>query len=195
MLPTALETAMALRGSWRMMNEGERALEDFDVSGKGLLRSFGAILLTAPAFVAFLAAERLRAGLSNQGGLFDAPDIAVQLVAITALSFLLLPLAILLLFWRRARTARGTGFVICWNWTEVVITALLATPAALLAAGAMTPALAAVFTIAFAAIATRLRYAVLRASLGVAAPIALMVTVATFAAEIGLASAMAVGRF
>lgn len=195
MLPSSLEVARSLRGSWRLMDEGEKALADFNLSWDGLAKSFAAILLTAPAVVAVLAADRLRNGLSNESGLFTAPELTVGALFQPLLSFLVIPALVLALFWQVARTARGTGFVIAWNWTEVIVTLLLAAPAALFAAGLFDGRMAFVVTLAFACIAARLRFAVARSALGVGTPMAIGVVALAFTVEIAVAYTLAVGRF
>lgn len=195
MLPSSLEVAQSLRGSWRLMDEGEKALREFNLSTEGLAKSFAAIMLTAPAFIALLAAERLRAGHGNAGGLFTAPELALNTLAMHVLSFVVLPAIILALFWNVARTSRGTGFLIAWNWTEVIVTLLLAVPAALFAAGLLDSRMAFAVTLAFWCIAARLRYAVARSALGVGAPLAVSIAALTFGVEASLAWTLAIGRF
>lgn len=195
MLPSSLEVAQSLRGSWRLMDEGEQALKDFNISSDGFVKSFAAIILTAPAFIAILAAERLRSGYANEAGLFTAPELALHALALHAISFVILPAIILGLFWGIARTARGTGFIITWNWTEVIITMLLAVPAALYAAGLFDGRMAFVVTLAFWVIAARLRYGVARSALGIARPLAFGVVLLTVAVEVAAAWTFAMGRF
>lgn len=195
MLPSSLEVAQSLRGSWRLMDEGEQALKELNISMDGFRKSFAAIMLTAPAFIAILAAERLKAGHSNANGLFTAPELALNALALHAVSFLVLPAIVLAMFWGVARTARGTGFVIAWNWTEVIVTLLLAVPAALFAAGLLSGSMALAVTLAFVAIAARLRYAVAKSSLGVGTPLALVVVFVTFAVEAAAGWTLAIGRF
>lgn len=195
MLPSSLEVAQSLRGSWRLMDEGEKALADFNLSLDGLAKSFAAMLLTAPAVVAALAAERMRQGLSNEAGLFTAPEMALGALSLPIISFVVIPGLILALFWQVARTARGTGFVIAWNWTEVIVALLLAAPAALFAAGLFDGRMAFVLTLAFACIAARLRFAVARSALGVGTPMALGVVALAFTIEIAAAYTFTVARF
>jgi hypothetical protein len=166
MLPSGSEVVQSIQGVWRSMDEGERALGDLDMSVRGLIRSFGAIALTLPAAVAMIAAERLRHGLSNEAGLLDAPWLAASVIAMLLLSFLAPPAFIVGLFWRVARTARGTGFIVAWNWSCVLVMFIVAAPLALFAAGLVNGALAVVVVAAFAIIAMRLRYAVARSALG-----------------------------
>jgi hypothetical protein len=191
MLPSSTEVLRSMRGAWRLMEEGERALTAFDMTQQGLVRSFGAFLLTLPAVVALIAAERLRHGLSNEAGLFADAAIAASIVALQLLSFVLAPALIVALFWRVARTARGTGFLIAWNWTEVIVALVLAVPAALFAAGLVNAGLALLMTAAFGVIALRLRYAVARSALGLAAPMAVGVAVLAFAVQFGAAWTLA----
>jgi hypothetical protein len=169
------------------MDEGERAFAFFDLSARGLVRSFGAVLLTLPAVVALIAAERLRLGLGNEVGLFASPGLAAAVVGLHLATFVAAPLLVVALFWRVARTARGTGFVIAWNWAEVIVTLILAAPAALFAAGFTNSALATVMGFAFAVIAMRLRYAVARTALGLASPAAAAVVAITFAVQFAAA--------
>ncbi len=195
MLPTSLEIAQSLRGSWRLMEDGERGLDGLDISVTGLWKSYAAIILTAPAFIALLAAARMKEGQSNEAGLFAAPEIALATFGQHALSFLIIPAMVLALLWGVARTRRGTAFLISWNWAEVIVTLLLAVPAALYAAGFIPPFVAAMFTLAFICIAARLRFSVARAALGLSAPAAMAVMALTFTVEIAAAWTFAIGRF
>lgn len=195
MLPSSTEVVHALRGSWRLIDTGEKALADFDLSVRGFLKSYGAILLTAPALVALLAAQRLKSGMINESGLFDAPGLALQVLVLNVLSFLIIPSFVLALMWSVARSARGTSFVIAWNWSEVSITLMLAVPAALFAMGWAPPMLALMFTIAFAILAARLRYAVARTTLQSSRALSLLIVTLTFGIEIAASYAFAIGRF
>jgi hypothetical protein len=195
MLPNSEEVARSMRGSWLLMDEGERALGEFDLSFSGLTKSFAAILLTVPAFVAALFATRIHAGLPRDSSLLEAPGLALQVLAQHAAPFIVVPALVLALMWRVARSGRGTAFVITWNWTEVCVALLLAAPAALLAAGWIDGRMAFAVTIAFAFIAARLRYAVARSALGAPVWSALLIVGLAFTVEIGAAwtFALAVG--
>jgi hypothetical protein len=195
MFPTSVEVARSLHGSWRLMDDGEKALGALDISRDGFRKSYAAIILTVPAFVAVLAAQRVNNGQSNTAGLFSAPDIAVATLIQHVMSFLLLPALVMAMLWGIARTVRGTAFLISWNWAEVIVTMLLAVPAALYAIGFIPPTVAAMFTLAVAVIAARLRFAVARAALGLSVPTALGVMLLTFAVELSLGWALAVGRY
>lgn len=184
MLPSSSEVASCLGAVWRSMEEGEKAFARLDCSPQALARSFGAILLTLPAIVAIIAAERLRLGLGNESGLLDAPWLAASVVAVVLLSFLAPPAFIVALFWRVARTARGTGFLIAWNWAGVLVTLILAAPLALYAAGMIKGAMAALMVAAFSIIALRLRYTVARSVLGLNGPSASAAVGLAFGIEI-----------
>ena len=195
MLPTSLEVAHSLRGSWRLIGRGEKALEELDLSWSGFIKSYGAMLLTAPALVALLAAQRLRSGMINEAGLFDAPALAVQVIVVNVLSFGLIPALVLGLMWSVARSARGTSFVIAWNWAEVIVTLMLAVPAALYAMGWAPPVQALMVTVAFSVLAARLRYAVARTTLGCPAVLSAGIVALTFAVEIAAGWLFSIGRF
>jgi hypothetical protein len=195
MLPSNAEVAQALRGSWRLIDGGEKALSELDLTVSGLFKSYGALLLTLPALVALLAAQRLKAGLINESGLFDAPLIALQVLVLNVLTFFVVPAMVLALMWGVARTARGTTFVIAWNWAEAIVTLILAVPAALFAIGWAPTELALMFTAGFAVLAARLRYAVARTALAASAPAAVGIVALTFAVELFAGWAFAIGRF
>jgi hypothetical protein len=195
MLPSSAEVAHSLKVPWRLIEVGDKALADFDLSLAGFGKSYGAILLTAPAMVALLAAQRLKAGLINESGLFDAPGLAMQVLVVNLLSFVVIPGLVLALMWGVARSARGTSFIIAWNWSEVSVSLMLAVPAALYAIGWAPPVFALMFTITFTILAARLRYAVARTTLGSSRAASLLIVTLTFGIEIIASYAFAVGRF
>src|SRR6478735_5509640 len=73
MLITADEIARSLSGSLKLLNRDEEGLKAFEISIPAFWRSFGAILLTAPAFVVALADGRVEQGLPSEAGLFSSP--------------------------------------------------------------------------------------------------------------------------
>ncbi len=60
---SADEVERSLVGSIRLLNTEPDAIQDFKVSIDAFWRSFGAVVLTAPAIVTALAADRVRTGL------------------------------------------------------------------------------------------------------------------------------------
>lgn len=163
---TADDVTRSLRGSWRLMTQGAEALKELDLSSKGFWRSFAALVLTLPAMVTILAAERVVDGLPNAGNLFDSPYLVASVIGAEGLAILLVPAMLIGLAPRLVQTPRFTSFVIAWNWAGIVSVSLMAVPATIFAIGWADPTLAVVQTFAFAAIVLRLRYCVARAAFG-----------------------------
>lgn len=156
----------SLRGSWRLMTDGAEALKELDLSRDGFWRSFAALVLTVPALVAILAAERQIAGLSNAGNMFDSPALIARVLGAQCLAIIAVPALLIGLAPNLAHSPRLTSFVIAWNWAGIVSASLMAVPAAVFALGWSTPQLAMVQSTFFAAIVLRLRYCVARAAFG-----------------------------
>ncbi len=81
MLLAADAVTRCLHGSWRLMSAGPSALPELDLSRQGLARSCLAMVLTAPALIAVLAAENAMAGLTNASGLFQSPPLVMAVLA------------------------------------------------------------------------------------------------------------------
>jgi hypothetical protein len=173
------DVGRSLRGSWRLMTQGEGALTELDLSRDGFWRSFAALILTLPALIAILAAERLIAGLSNAGTLFDAPSLIAAVVAAEALAIFAVPVLLVALAPNLAQTPRFTAFIIGWNWAGLLAVSMMAVPATVFAIGWSNPGIATLQVLAFAAIVLRLRYCVARAAFGTERGVALLIVAAS----------------
>lgn len=160
------DVTRSLRGSWRLMTQGADALKELDLSSKGFWRSFAALVLTLPAMVTILAAERVVDGLPNAGNLFDSPWLVASVIGAEGLAVILVPALLIGLAPNLAQTPRFTSFVIAWNWAGIVSVSLMAVPATIFAIGWAPPTLAIVQALGFAAIVLRLRYCVAKAAFG-----------------------------
>jgi len=167
MIVTADEVNRSFKGTLDLLNSRTEGLKAFDMSEHGFWRSFAAIWLTLPAYIVSVAFERLRLGMAqpNHSILDDLwLDFVVALGHVT--SFVALPVAMIWV----ARAFRLTGgyvpFVIVTNWITVIGQLALAVPAMLLLLGWATPALASIFSLAFAVIILRLQWFGTKASLG-----------------------------
>jgi hypothetical protein len=174
MIVTADEVNRSFRGTLDFLNRRAEGLRAFDLNERGFWRSFAAIWLTLPAYVVSLAFERLRLGLLAP----DKPllssvwlDLAVAFGHVA--SFLVLPLAMIVVTRRLNLTDRFVPFVIVTNWVSVIGLLLLSLPAVLLLAGWATPALATLFTLAFAIIVLRVQWFATMVTLGVSGGFAL----------------------
>lgn len=195
MLLAADAVTRCLRGSWRLMSAGPSALPELDLSRKGLTRSCLAAILTVPALIAVLAAENRMAGLSNADGLFQSPPLVMAVLASQIAAFVMVPMLIAGLAPHLLRTPALAGFVIAWNWTEVLCASLLALPALVYAIGWSTPEIATVQWLAFAAIVAKLRYAAAVATLGPQRGVALLVVCASFLAQAGVTGMLGLWGF
>ena len=189
------DVARSLRGSWRLMSQGAKALPELDLSSEGFLRSYGAAVLTLPAMVAVLAAERNIAGLPNSDGLFHSAPLVIAVIASQAAAFLCVPALLVALAPHLTRSPALSGFIIAWNWTEILSAGLLAIPAAVHAIGWSTPEIAAMQWLAFAVIVARLRYAAAKVTLGAEHGLALTIVCASFLGQFGLARLLGLWGF
>ncbi|RVU19348.1 hypothetical protein [Methylobacterium oryzihabitans] len=173
MLVTAEEVGRSLRGAAALLNRHPQALRLFDVSERGFWRSFGAIWLTAPAMVIALALER------GPGTPLLRPDhTTLAVLAGTLAAFLVIPVTMLGLARRLGLTRAYVPFVIVTNWTLALALAVLSLPGFLLVLGLATPGLAALYAAAFAVILLHIHGVAVRATLGLPAPAAFLVSLA-----------------
>lgn len=165
---TAEEFGRSLRGAAAIMNRRADGLAAFDFSLAGFARSFGAILLTLPAFVVCLALERAQLGRPLAGAaLFADPGLSLLAGAGYAASFCVLPLAMLVVLRGGPLAARYVPFVVVWNWISVFGNLALALPSALYLTGLQTEALAGLFSFAFALIVVEAQWFAAKVTLGI----------------------------
>ena len=167
MIVTADEVNRSFKGTIDLLNSRTEGLKSFDMSEFGFWRSFAAIWLTLPAYIVSVAFERLRLGMAqpNHSILDDLwLDFVVALGHVT--SFVALPVAMIWV----ARAFRLTGgyvpFVFVTNSTPATVHLALPIPAMLLLLGWATPALASIFSLAFAVIILRLQWFGTKTALG-----------------------------
>ena len=123
----------ALATALRMARFDRTAIGDFDQSFEGFFRSFSAILICAPIYVLTLIAERhLAADPDSELAGFTLtrlppPSFALYtLEAVTyVLSWLVFPVAMILMVRVLGVTQRYVPLIVAYNWTSCII--LLAT--------------------------------------------------------------------
>jgi hypothetical protein len=188
MIVTADEVNRSFKGTLKLLHLRAEGLSAFDISERGFWRSFAAIWLTLPAYVVSVAFERLRLGYAGGeilGSLWV--DIVVALGHLA--SFVALPLAMIWVARRLGLTGRYVPFVIVTNWITVMGILVLALPATLLLAGWATPALASLFTLAFAFIILRMQWFATKLTLGVSSGLAVAIVGFGIALNLGIGSA------
>jgi hypothetical protein len=168
MIVTADEVTRSLRGAAALLNRRAEGLKAFDFTETGFWHSFGAIVLTIPAYVVTLALERRRLGLAMPArSLLDDHDLAALVALAHVTAFLALPLAMIWIVRRLDLHGRYVPFVIVTNWIAVVGLMVLSVPGTLLLIGWATPGLAVLFTVGFAAIVIRLQWFATKVTLAV----------------------------
>ncbi len=168
MIVTADEVNRSFRGTLDLLHSRAEGLKSFDMSERGFWRSFAAIWLTLPAYVVSLAFERLRLGLLQpDGSLVDSVWIDLVVALGHVASFVALPLAMIWIARGFNLTKAYVPFVIVTNWITVIGLLVLSVPAMLLLLGWATPALASLFSLAFAIIIVRMQWFATKATLGV----------------------------
>jgi hypothetical protein len=177
------DVTRSLRASWRLLRADAAALPDLDLSRDGFWRSYLALVLTLPAMIPVLAAERTLAGLSNSGGLFDAPGLIAAVVTAEILAIIAVPALLVALVPPLLHAPRFTGFIIAWNWSGIVSAGLMAVPATVFALGWSNPGIATIQCLGFATIVLRLRYCVARAAFGSESGVAGAITCASLLAD------------
>ncbi len=163
-LPQVEEIGRGLSAALRMMTDGARAAPRIRADWRDISASFWAILLTFPAAICLIAANNAPSGLPLAQGLAANPTLLPLTLLQHAAPFILAPLLVLALT-RTHAPKRFASFLIGWNWAEILVTLMMAVPALLLALKLSTPGLAFLQTLAIVALAARLRFAMIRATL------------------------------
>jgi hypothetical protein len=183
-LLAADDVSRSLNGVWDLLNRRARGLRHFDFDRNGLFKSFAAMLLASPAYLALLAAERLTRGEALPGtSLFANRPLALAAAFSCFSAWITLPLTGWLLssVLRRRRTI--LAFVIAINWSNVLASLILAVPAALYALGLATQTLSQVYTFAFAIVIAQMRWFVSKMTLDLSAEFAAGLVAADFGLE------------
>jgi hypothetical protein len=174
MLLTADEVGRSLKGALRLLQREADGLLVLDTSVEGFWRSYAAILLTAPAFVAVLADKRVGLGLPAADLFGDSALVLCQAAAYLA-AWIAFPV-LMTGFARFMNLERAyPGYVVAYNWSNVIAAAMLALPAALHALGLATPAHALLYTAAFLLVLVHYRWFLARTALGVSNGLAALI--------------------
>lgn len=185
-LPATDEIGRGLRAAWGLLTEGARNPIRFDMSLRGCCVSFTALGLSLPAFVCLLAANAARPDAPLSHSLALEPEIVLASTLQHLAPFMLAPLFVLLLL-RQTAPLRFAPFLVAWNWAEVLVSGFAAIPAAMLALGLIPPELALPYVLAYVALATRLRYALMRSTLAAPPAYAALLVGAVFLLEVSMA--------
>lgn len=145
---TAREVSYGLFGAWRLAHLDSRGMDYFDISVEGFWRSFWAAALMAP-FYAVLVLLQL-----NERAI-DWDPLRVLLVEAVGyvVAWTAFPLAAFYLLAALGKQQRYVGYIVAYNWANVVQMAVMLPVAALDASDGLPPAVSGmVFLAAFAAV-------------------------------------------
>lgn len=178
---SADEVGRSLSGAMQLLNRDEGGLRWFPVSIEAFWRSFGAVVLTAPAFVTALAADRMRLGLPLDEGLFSDPGLVTVRLLFVGAAWIAFPILMIAVARWLGLGHRYVRFVIAYNWSAVFASAILAFPTAMYVTGLASSALSTLFVVAFAVVVFRLRWFLAKAALGVSGGLAAAIAAADLA--------------
>jgi hypothetical protein len=127
------EVSYALYGAWRLARLDPAGLGFFDRSREGLIRSFRAAIIVYPFFLLLLVL-RVEDTAWQQAG--AARVILIETIGYV-ISWTAYPLATLQLARFLDRTERWPGFIVVYNWSQILQTVLFLAAAALAASGVL----------------------------------------------------------
>lgn len=191
MIVTADDVNRSFKGMLALLNSRVEGLKAFDMSERGFWRSFTAIWLTLPAYIVSVALARKQLGLLQpEHGLLDNVWIDTVVALGHVAGFAALPVAMIFVARRLNLTGRYVPFVIVTNWISVIGLLALSVPAILLLLGWATPALASLFSLAFAVIVLRVQWFATKTTLGISSAAALAVVMLGLVLNAFIGSAM-----
>jgi len=122
-----LEVTRLIHGAWRVARMDPDALDYFDLTIDGFWRSFAALLVVAPFYIIFLILN-----YGNQAGL-ELPTapvvstefyVAVKLVAYI-IGWLAFPLIMVPILRLLDLSQNYVPYIIVWNWSNVLVMAVI----------------------------------------------------------------------
>jgi hypothetical protein len=119
-MPSSTEVVQALYGTWRFARLDRSAMRFFDLSHPGVWRSFWAAPICYPLYVALLL-QRLDADTIAQSGFLHI--LIVETIGYVA-GWAAFPLVVLGFCRWIGREEQGFDFIVVYNWSQVLQTAL-----------------------------------------------------------------------
>jgi hypothetical protein len=120
-MPTLGEVVQALYGSWRLARLDRGGMRFFDLSPQGVWRSFWSAALCYPGFLILLM-MRLDAETIAHSGLLHI--LLVESIGYV-IAWTAFPLVVLGLCQSLGREDEGFAFIVAYNWSQALQTALL----------------------------------------------------------------------
>jgi len=166
---TYAEISRSLDGTMQLLRGSRAGLDRLDVSLEGFWRSFLGILLVAPIYFMVVLAER-RLTLEHSLALpedFDDARFAAAKIFGLGLEWLVFPLVVAALARPLSVQRSYVPYMVAYNWSSVLATALLAPPTLLWALGLLGGEVALLSTLVLLAVVLRFRFLLAKVALGV----------------------------
>jgi hypothetical protein len=164
---TAREVSYGVFGAWRLAHLDRRGMEYFDASIAGFWRSFWAAALMAPPYALILAVKFAR----QEVDLDPLRFILVEAIGY-AILWTAFPVAAWYLVAALGRTNRYLGYIVAYNWANVVQIGVTLPIFALVAASGLPAAVARMLWLAVVAAVLFYQYFIAKAALEVDMPVA-----------------------
>jgi hypothetical protein len=164
---TLKEVSLGLFGAWRLAHLDPRGMEYFDRSIDGFWRSFWAAAVMAPAYI-LIVALRLIERPTTSGSL----RIALVEIIGYAIGWTAFPLAAWYMLRALDKQDRYFGYIVAYNWANVLQICVYLPVTALSAAGGLPDAVMSVLALGATAAVVFYQYFIARTALQVDMPIA-----------------------
>lgn len=115
--PSARELSYALFGAWRFAHLDTGAIRYFDKSVDGFWKSFWAAAIIAPAYLILIVIGFMQSEKPPSAG---PVEIAIVEVSRYVISWVAFPLAMVTVSEFLQRGERYIGFVVAYNWGQIV---------------------------------------------------------------------------
>ena len=122
-----LEVTRSIHGAWRIARMDPDALNYFDLSIDGFWRSFVALLVVAPFYIMFLILNHgSQPGLELPTGPVVSTEfyVAVKLIAYI-IGWLIFPLVMVPISRLLDLSQNYVPYIIVWNWSNVLVMAVI----------------------------------------------------------------------
>ena len=161
------EVSRSLTGAWRLFLDKPEAMRFFDLSVGGFWRSFGAVILVAPAYVVSVMGQR-HGILASMADSAQFPDLLyfVDRLAALLLSWVALPIVLAFLARPLGFAPTYSAFITARNWCAVLETIPFGVIALLFLIGAASADVAALLTLVAVIVVLRFDFIIARRALG-----------------------------
>ena len=168
LFPSISDIQRNLTAVWAVFRGNRDAIRQDDASYEGFWRSFAAIVLLIPLYIAFVMSE---IAVIESRDLIPAEFSPTWHAAVRAISIVIdwvgYPLLMLVMARPLGIASRYATYIAAYNWSSVIISVPLALPGILLGLGMISTGIAGALMLVGLAVFVRMRFVVARAALEV----------------------------